>query len=768
MPTKINTQSLTVDEVSYQYNFYDKILPSDVHITYGKNTDGYIPGTLFEHKNNVSSVGRAFALSQALIYLTRFNRDGMPVPKNIMLVSQSENKVYLYDSSDYLNILNDVETYATKKASAGIPGLREAKPPKIITYDLNNAASCQDLVKHLTDAPEYTKVDITEHNVYGWATRFYKQAAKPKKVELFKELRNPSNVLAGFINPWRGKETDFSLIMDLLNDPLQQKRLGAFYTPPEYAEKTLELLRKAIARVPAGNDYVIIDRCAGTGALEIGLSDEELSHTIVSTYELKEWYVLKDRLGNLVRCVIPPVPAPGTKYPPYDKDTGFLSGANALDESFIDNPEIQKYVQNPKCSIILLENPPYRDSSSSDKTEKESNKDSYVATKFKEDRATFNEAKGSHRDISNLLIWSGFKYYLRQPTDSYVLLAPVKYFKSIGLANKKFLDGFLFNRKHFHASPSAISCILWSNVDDATTDSFPLHAYDIVDDELKYSTTVTVRKAYKTLHDYFDKSSYPGDQATTVWLDGNGKEVSNRKCDGVSIYNPNIIGYLRPIGFNLGPLNGYLVRHMHYGSRGFYLRRSNFLTKMPLFCAKSFPHNKWYETDIYFTTADGGLSYVADKDFLKRCLIWSCITGRNKCRTLQGSDGRLYQNELCFDGNTAASDELATLQQSYPLTDTEVDLLRRYSEILTEVRRVQADGTPVYPECPPSNYKLGLFQINDEINVRVVTGYDRHGKPKKEIKYGDLNNMISELKRALRDYYDESVLPGLFKHQLLK
>ena len=44
------------------------------------------------------------------------------------------------------------------------------------------------------------------------------------------------------------------------NDKLSQKELGAFDTPPLYAQKALELVREAIREVPDGNDYVIIDR----------------------------------------------------------------------------------------------------------------------------------------------------------------------------------------------------------------------------------------------------------------------------------------------------------------------------------------------------------------------------------------------------------------------------------------------------------------------------------------------------------------------------
>jgi type I restriction-modification system DNA methylase subunit len=76
--------------------------------------------------------------------------------------------------------------------------------------------------------------------------------------------------------------------MDCLNDPKHKKELGAFYTPIEYCRLAVNLVREAIKNIPKGHDYVIIDRCAGTGNLEVLLTDDELSHTIVATYELKE------------------------------------------------------------------------------------------------------------------------------------------------------------------------------------------------------------------------------------------------------------------------------------------------------------------------------------------------------------------------------------------------------------------------------------------------------------------------------------------------
>ena len=114
----------------------------------------------------------------------------------------------------------------------------------------------------------------------------------------------------------------------------------------------------AIDRVPAGNDYVIIDRCAGTGNLEKGLTDEELAHCILSTVEYYEYKVMQEILGAKVRHIIPPIESDDTF------NAGLVRGADALSEEYVQNPVIKQYVNDPNCTIILFENPPYVETTS--------------------------------------------------------------------------------------------------------------------------------------------------------------------------------------------------------------------------------------------------------------------------------------------------------------------------------------------------------------------------------------------------------------------
>ena len=194
--------------------------------------------------------------------------------------------------------------------------------------------------------------------------------------------------------------------------------------------------------------------------------DELISHCVVSTYEYYEYKVLLERIGQDVRNIIPPTEA-NVVY-----ENGKVSNADAMSKDYINNPLIKQYVDNPKCTIILFENPPYRDASAANK-KNESNsktKQSYITEEMSKVKDTFLYSNTSTvRDLTNQFIWSGVLYYLRQTTDSYVLFSPVKWWKSCGIVSLTMKKGYLFNRQLFHAGASAITCCLWFNITDDIT-----------------------------------------------------------------------------------------------------------------------------------------------------------------------------------------------------------------------------------------------------------------------------------------------------------
>lgn len=778
--------TVITDEKTWQTNFYEHIfgIEKDEYLTVDRSTDGYTRGVLFEHKQNVTSNGKSKTLSQALIYLCRFNRDGIPVPAKIALVSQDEGKIYVYNSQDYITYIENIERYANLKASDGINGFSASPAKQIIDFDKNlNARGLTDVVNFINQASETIKVHINVHNVYGWSNFYYTNAKnyhqKPEKKAFFEELRTPVGTLKDFIEPWNGNELDFKYIMDILNDPMTQKKLGAFYTPPAYSKLAVNLVKQAIERaVKAGKkDYIIIDRCAGTGNLEMYLDDgseDILSHVIVSTYELKEWIVLKDRFGGRVRYIIPPIPTKKDELPQLNED-GFLCGANALTKDILDNAEIKKYLNDDDCAIILFENPPYVETTGVEFQRKSTNendwKNHFVVKEMK------NEISGSAtNEIANVFIWSAFKYFLRQDTDSYIVFSPIKYWKAQSLINKKFYGGYAFNRKHFHASMGAcVTCCLWSNEDvqPKAQESIELTAFDL-DDNAKYINegTITVRKINSLYSQhYYDKRKF-NDTFDGILIGLNGLEQKTGKLRNSRRYNDNIIGYCvaNTSGFDNPDLNSSLLISGRFDGNGFYLRKDNFWEKLPVYAASRYYsyNTDWKVRGMVMKSADKHEEYeIAVKSgkldsFLYKVLLWTCTTQSSHMRCLKGSDERFYKNQLCLDGDTLANKKLQDfIDNGYIPTNDDKNLIEKMNAILDYIKK----------ECTEEynpNYNYGLYQIIEDVNIKIKVGIKPDGTDKEDYKYGDLNNMIKEMKTIVKQYYLNNLVETLFEYQFLK
>ena len=429
-----------------------------------------------------------------------------------------------------------------------------------------------------------------------------------------------------------------------------------------------------------------------------------------------------------------------------------------MSKDFIENPLIKQYVDDDKCTIILYENPPYRDdvSDNSKKRKDVTVRGPYVQQELKKVLSALpNSNISTARDLSNQFIWSGFKYYLRQKTDSYILFSPIKYWKSLGLACKKFNSGYLFNRAHFHASASALACILWENEDDYN-EKIVVDAYDIKNNKSIFIKPIVLQKCHKAFLPFFDKRKDSKDIPTEVYCERNGEQTRGRKCDGVSYYNNNIIAYLQVQGYSIDAKHVCLTRETTYNIRGFYLRKDTYLKACPLFTAKLYGQDEWYERDVFFNTSDGGDAYTYDKDFLKSCLIYTCLSNQNKCLSFTGSDGRYYRNELCFDttnGDTVASVDLARMS----LDEEEKELLKLWKDILEEAKK-----TKEYKK----ELTYGVYQITKELNTSQKIG---SGKSKKTVyDYPILNGYLEALRINLKKYYKSHITEKMFKYELLK
>lgn len=754
-------------ELDGQRDFYqtylprvDKTLSLEQIIT--DNTDGVLNGNLLEFKLNINDLNSV--LFQSIKYLSSMRIKGKSIPANILLISLNTNKAYQFYSQDYLPFIEKVYTLGASKENNGFQG-----SAPITTFDLNEEIERENFIKILK-SNNYTKINLDENCIVGWGERFYRKNPMAKKsdfigeeggkVNIIGEIRKP-NKLKKFIEPYEGEDNiKFRYLMDKLNDNLTQKNLGAFYTHKLYAQKSLELVREAIKRVPEGNDYVIIDRCAGTGNLEQFMTDDELSHTIVSTVEYYEYKVLFELLGDKVRHIIPPTEESDTF------NAGLVRGADALSEEYINSKLIKQYINNPKCTIILFENPPYAETTSIEHQKQKAGKKSSIWKNSFVIQEMKKEVKGTaSNDLGNAFIWSAFKYYLRQPTDSYIVYSPVKYWKAQHLISKKFLNGFAFNRRHFHTNIDAcIMVALWSNEDDLKTTSFDLQAFNIDKEQIKNEGNIKIERIFNSYSEkYFDTRKFIDDE-NSVLCELNGKEISSGKKIRIKpLFNENILGYMAVYssGFDNPDLHSSLLIAGRYDGNGFFLRNDNFMEKLPMFAASRYiTYNRfWTERARIMKSADGADSYLqAVKNgkiftMLQKILLFTCLETQNHMRTFTGSDGRFYRNQLCLDcsnGNTLAKEKLA----NFIPNEQEQQLLKQWDLVLENAKKTaNYDRTLTY----------GVYQIIDELNTS-----HKDEKNKTVYDYPELNGHLNTLKQLVKKYYLDEIVPFLFKYEFLK
>lgn len=752
-----------------QIAFYQTFLPLinpnlNLDDILADDNDGVLNGNLLEFKLRVNDLNAV--LFQCVKYLSALRIKGKPVPANIIIIDLNGEQAFLYKSADYLPDIETVYSGGASKANTGFIGHTYVQK-----YDYSQQLDASKLITILKTT-EWTKIHIDENCIVGWATAYYKEKPTARKEDFIGddtgkhktigEIRNPS-IFALYIHPYTGQSNvRFQYLMDKLNDTLLKKNLGAFYTPEVYAEKSHELLRMAIDRVPAGNDYVIIDRCAGTGNLEKTLTDDELSHCILSTVEYYEYKVLQELLGSKVRHIIPPIEADDTF------NAGLVRGADALSEEYIENPVIKQYIDDPKCSIILFENPPYAETTSVEHQKKGAGiassiwKQSYVVSEMKK------VVKGTaSNDLGNAFIWSGFKYYLRQPTDSYIVYSPVKYWKVHHLINKQFLGGYAFNRKWFHTNIEAcIMVALWAN-EPSSIEEVVIHAYNfdektmgLVDDG-----DLLVRRIHRIYSkEYYDKRSLPSDVQGSVFLGYDGLPAREGvKLSLSAVYNFDILGYMVIDGSNFDnpDLMSVLIRAGLYKGHGFYLRKDNYLGKLPMFCASRYiTYNRaWTERARIMKSADGADRFNAAvqsgalDQWLRKCLLFTCLEMQNHMRTFTGSDGRFYRNELCLDttnGDTVASVDVSKLKANA----AEKQLLAQWEHLLAEVKKTS--------EYDPA-LTYGLYQIYAEIDTSYK---DDDGNT--VWNNLEVHSALQTLKSLVKDYYNKEIVPTLFEYEFLK
>lgn len=176
--------------------------------------------------------------------------------------------------------------------------------------------------------------------------------------------------------------------------------------------------------------------------------------------------------------------------------------------------------------------------------------------------------------------------------------------------------------------------------------------------------------------------------------------------------------------------------------------------------SRYYKYNKeWTSRAFVMKSGDGAERFNADvasgklDQWLRKCLLFTCLEMQNHMRTFKGSDGRFYRNELCLDtttGETIASKDLAKLS----MDDDEKGLMKQWEALLGYVKATK--------EYDPS-LTYGVYQIFAEIDTSYK---DDEGKT--VWNNVEVHSALTTLKDMVKAYYNKEIVPTLFEYEFLK
>ncbi len=686
-------------EIEGMIDFYQE-LGLHQQVDYDCNTDGRLNACLNEFKLNFTDLSSH--KKQMERYLISYNAIAKQIPSKTLLIDLN-NKKYIEG-----NVNTSAEGVSIKWEEDQIDWSTPAELVKffnIKTYNKgwineNSIISYNNIFCSINNKKTTSKDEVKNEFI------------NPQKLDIFpfkwyeqidKENKNRSD------NNW------LTFNMNMLGSDILKKQLGAFFTPDKYLTISTQYVRNAIKNVPQDMDYVIVDRCAGTGNLEKFLTDDELSHCILNTIDYTEWTTLKGLYEGRVRYIIPHTSKSR------NDENGLMLDGDALQEEFYE--KLLPLIENKY--VIMLENPPFAGTAGirgGGKGTLKTKKYSYINLKMK------SIYDGNLcKDLLNQFIWSAFQMV---KCDEYILYGPIMWWKSNHILDKKYINGHLCNKKNFNASDSGILLGHWVNKDETNEE---LHCSTDIE-----NVNYIIKKKHTNITKLLDNYK--------ITIDKNNLRIPEN----------DELGLLFSTSSTLDSLNGGLFNRLTYrtelvtsaGLKLTKLTKHNLKLLSVIQCVNCYRPTNYYEKEVVMKCADKNMYFQNDNMLLEDSLLFVLLSEQTKCKS-----NNAMLNQLCLSQNTVSDKLLSNIQINNKL-------IPLWNDVLEELKKCKDYN---------SDYNYGLYQIEKDINIKIESGsITKTGTTIKVLKYPVLDEKIKTLKLELKTFYNEKIVPKLFEYELLK
>ncbi len=213
------------------------------------STDGTWDCNILEFKLNLTDINKT--LLQTIKYLSRFRIVGHEIPRNIILIDLNKGLAYLFDSKDYLQ---DIEKVYLGGASSDNEGhLSNRDLLERIYY--NSIEGSERMVQvlrgeNLTDGERWTKINIDESCIVGWAERFYRENPNADKASFLGSRNQLYSATDGeiyqpnyFKNYITNLEQDARTSIETTASPFQLSTINSIGSCGLITNKTSQIIR---------------------------------------------------------------------------------------------------------------------------------------------------------------------------------------------------------------------------------------------------------------------------------------------------------------------------------------------------------------------------------------------------------------------------------------------------------------------------------------------------------------------------------------------
>ncbi|ADN68686.1 hypothetical protein [Mycoplasmopsis fermentans] len=679
------------------------------------------------------------AFAEALSYLKKFNQDGIKkIPSSICIATFETKKYWLIDLNKHKEQLEYIysEEISNVSPSKTNPISFEGKDqtwtdPKDLVKKVRsnvflktkinkiNFANINDYFYKNTDPknqdPKFLIRDLVigsdvdyciKKSGYDKNSKDYQEKINKLSAKL-KELNKSKKVL-DWVEPIF--ITDMQEIIaekwDHVGGSQSRKDRGAFFTPDKYSKKMQQYLNNFVNECKKDSvNYLIIDRCAGSGNLEKGLSTEILKNTILNTFEFCEWVHLGYIFGNKVKYLKPPYST--AKLADLYVEENLMQSGDALSKEFNIwlSEQIKNFrINNPNGRILFYENPPFRDETANSHGKGHAVTNNYVIETAIKD----GFSKQQIRDLSTQFIYSAKK--LMRKEDQYCLISPIKYWKWNYL-NFDFIEGFLSNRKEYNASSEGgLPIIRWKEGKN-------------INDVIELENNITLSQIRNRVNKF---------------------DVESDKENYYAILS---------IG-NMCVPHGNILTNTDNGlsNRKIYVSNKNILKVAVLNCLNAWVGENYLKDNLtIMKSADNQEKAFSDKKFLNDCLLWTLLSEKTRCFSDEDK-----QNEICLDGKAAE------MLDKNLFDETCNDLIKKWKKIINNVE--SGNWKSFFPQ-----YKYGFKQIKDDFLKEDIKEIDKFGKTITRFEDdGLLYSEICIFRDSLREFYRKNIENKLFEYELLK